>query len=171
AAQAAIRRLESKYSRYRPDTLTSRLNATAGTGEWVPVDDETHGLCEMAKQAFMLSDGLFDLTAGVLRKAWDFKSGRIATQADIDALLPLVGWEQIEWKRDSQAPSGWSMRLPLRGMELDFGGIVKEYAADTAATTLMTFDLSIALVDLGGDLRVMGAPPRDSKPALPGLSP
>ncbi len=49
------------------------------------------------------------------------------------------------------------MRLPRAGMEIDFGGIGKEYAADRAATMLAERGIAGALVDLGGDVRALGA--------------
>jgi FAD:protein FMN transferase len=42
------------------------------------------------------------------------------------------------------------------GMELDFGGFGKEYAADRAATLLMEAGVEHGYVNLGGDLRFMG---------------
>jgi thiamine biosynthesis lipoprotein len=151
AAEAEVRRLEQKYSRYLDDSLTTRINRAAGTGQAVPVDGETAGLLHYANTAWRESDGLFDLTSGVLRRAWDFKSGRPPVQGDIDELLPLVGWQQVQWDRDS-------VYLPQQGMELDFGGCVKEYAADSAAVQLRRHGVRAALVDLAGDMATLGAP-------------
>lgn len=150
-AEAEVRRLEQKYSRYLDDSLTTRINRAAGGGEPVPIDSETAGLLNYANTAWQASDGLFDLTSGVLRKAWDFKAGRRPEQNEIDDLLPLVGWEQVQWGRDS-------VYLPRQGMELDFGGCVKEYAADSAAMQLRRHGVRAALVDLAGDMATVGAP-------------
>lgn len=151
AAVAEVQRLECKYSRYNEDSLTSRINRAAGEGTPVPIDEETAGLLSYAQTAWQISDGLFDLTSGVLRRAWDFKSGRCPEQREIDALLPLVGWEKVQW-------DGNKAYLPLRGMELDFGGCVKEYAADCAARQLRQHRVAAALVDLAGDMVAIGAP-------------
>ena len=154
AAEGEVRRLEAKYSRYLPESLTSRINRAAGA-EHVPIDEETAGLLGFADTLWQQSEGLFDLTAGVLRRAWDFSSGKLPAQAAIDQLLPLVGWEQVQW--DPQ-----SIHLPRRGMEMDFGGCVKEYASDSAAKLLLRAGISRALVDLGGDIAVSGAASRAS---------
>lgn len=151
AARAVIERLEARYSRYRDDSLTSRINAAAG-GAAIEVDAETAGLLDYAARAHAQSDGLFDLTSGVLRRAWDFRSGRLPMQAELDALLPLVGWEHVEWQRP------W-LRLPRAGMELDFGGLVKEYAADAAAQACRNAGLAHGLVELGGDISLVGPHP------------
>jgi thiamine biosynthesis lipoprotein len=151
AAVAEIGRLERKYSRYLPDSLTSEINRAAGAGMPVAIDPETAALLNYANTLWRESAGLFDLTSGVLRQAWDFKSGRCPAQSDIDALLPLVGWDQVRWDQDS-------VYLPRAGMELDFGGCVKEYAADSAAGQLRCHGVTSALVDLAGDMVAVGAP-------------
>lgn len=141
--EAEMRRVEHKYSRYRADSVTQRINAAAG-GAAVAVDDETAGLLDYAAACWMQSEGRFDITSGVLRRVWDFRRPVLPSAEALAALLPLVGWEQVEWRRP------W-IRLPQAGMELDFGGIGKEYAADRLAALC---DGRPALIDLGGDVRV-----------------
>jgi len=151
AAVAEVRRIEAKYSRYRGDSVTTAINRAAG-GAAVAVDAETAGLLDFGADLHANSDGRFDLTSGVLRRAWDFKSQRLPAQADIDALLPLIGWSQVEW-------ADGRVRLPHAGMEIDFGGIGKEYAADRAAAVLLERGAAHGLVNLGGDVRVLGPAP------------
>lgn len=151
AAQAGIdevRRIEQKYSRYRPDSLLSRINAAAGHDP-VQIDQETHALLHLGGHLHRASEGRFDLTSGVLRRAWDFRAKRVPTQAQIEALLPLVGWGRV-------VVSPEHVHLPQRGMELDLGGIGKEYAADRAAELCLTLGMVGGFVDLGGDIRVIG---------------
>lgn len=150
AAVAEVQRIEAKYSRYRPQSVISRLNAAAGQGPQA-VDEETAGLLNFAAQLWQLSDGLFDITSGVLRRAWDFRQARVPTQAALDALLPLVGWGQVDW-----SPQAARVQLPQAGMELDLGGFGKEYAADRAAAVLQAHGVTHALVNLGGDLYALG---------------
>jgi thiamine biosynthesis lipoprotein len=66
-----------------------------------------------------------------------------------------VGWEKIRWQRPR-------LVLPLAGMQLDFGGYVKEYAADRVAALCREHGLRHGLVDLGGDLAVVGPHPDGS---------
>lgn len=150
AAEAEVRRLEHKYSRYLPDSLTTRINRMAGAETPVPVDEETAALLGFAHTLWQQSDGLFDLTAGVLRRAWNFSSGRLPSQSQIDQLLPLVGWESVRWDKTS-------ICLPHAGMEIDFGGCVKEYASDSAAAVLAGHGIERGLVDLAGDMAVVGS--------------
>lgn len=153
AAQAAIaevRRIEQKYSRYRADSIVSRINAAAGADEAVAVDDETASLLAFAARLHVWSDGLFDVTSGVLRRAWDFRRAQLPAPAVLEALLALIGWPQVEW-------DGRCIRLPRTGMEVDFGGFGKEYAADRAAALLAAAGQRHGFVNLGGDIRVLGA--------------
>ena len=138
-------RIEDKYSRYRRGNLVDEIN-TAG-GRAVTVDEETAKLLDFAATLHDLSDGLFDITSGVLRRAWTFDGGtRLPTQAEIEALLPLVGWDQVQWRRPK-------LRL-LPDMQLDFGGIGKEYAVDQAVQVARNICGRAALVNFGGDLAV-----------------
>lgn len=151
-AIAEVRRIEAKFSRYRPQSVVSRINAAAGQGRAVRVDAETAQLLGFAAALFEQSGGLFDITSGSLRKAWDFRAARLPAQADIDALLPLVGWHRVRLR-------GQAIELPVAGMEIDFGGFGKEYAADRAATLLQRLGVRHGLVNLGGDIRVVGPRP------------
>lgn len=160
-AMAEVQRIETKYSRYRTDSVVSQINAAAGSGEPIAIDAETAQLLAFATQLFELSDGLFDATSGVLRQVWDFKAGRKPSAQQLAEVLPRIGWNHVQWN-DQTA------RLMQHGMELDFGGFGKEYAADRAATLLMNEGVRHGLVNLGGDIRVIG-PQADGSPWLMGI--
>lgn len=149
-----VARIEAKYSRYRPDTVVSRLNAHAG-GEPVAVDGETERLLDYADTCWRESGGLFDATSGVLRRAWRFDRDHVPTEDELAPLLTLVGWDRVE-----RSP-GFA-RLPVPGMELDFGGFGKEYAVDRAAAKLREAGIASAVVNLAGDVAVIGAQPDGS---------
>jgi thiamine biosynthesis lipoprotein len=151
AAIAEVKRIEAKYSRYLDDSVVSRINAAAG-GSAVRVDDETASLLMFADACFRQSGGLFDATSGVLRRAWNFKEPRVPAQAELDALLPLVGWDAVEI-------SNGHVRLPRAGMQLDFGGFGKEYAVDRAARVMRDMGIASAMVNLAGDLSILGPQP------------
>lgn len=148
AAIAEVRRIELKFSRYRHDSILSQINQAAGLAP-VELDAETHSLLEFADLLWLQSNGLFDITSGVLRQAWDFKAGRVPSQTTLNALLRHVGWRDV-------AREGRWILLKNAGMELDFGGFGKEYAADRAAAVLKNQGLTHALVNLGGDLHALG---------------
>jgi len=160
-AMDEVYRLEAKYSRYRNDSVISEINATSLKGGGMTVDDETAGILNYAATVWHESKGLFDVTSGVLRKVWDFKSGALPSQLSIEAILPLVGWGKLNWNDGLLA-------FPLAGIELDFGGIVKEYAADRAAAICLQLGIQHGLVELGGDIRVIGPHP-DGSPWMVGI--
>ncbi len=154
AAAAEVRRIEQAYSRYRADSIVSRINAAAGSGMTIEVDAETTGLLDFAARLHAQSDGLFDLTSGILRRAWDFRSGRLPEATALAALRARIGWQKVDWQ-----PAARRMALTEPGMELDFGGFGKEYAADRAAAVLQAGGITSGYVNLGGDLRVLGPRP------------
>ena len=154
-AAAEIRRIEAKYSRYRQDSVVARVNAAAGQG-WSDCDAETESLFDYAAALHQASDGLFDITSGVLRRAWDFRVARLPEAALLDRLRQLVGWSRV-------AREPGRIRLPQAGMEIDFGGFGKEYAADRAAALLLARGVAHGLVNLSGDIRILG-PKADGSP-------
>jgi thiamine biosynthesis lipoprotein len=153
-----VERIEHKYSRYRPDSILSQINQAAGSGDWIDCDPETTWMLNYADTLYRNSEGLFDITSGVLRRAWDFNAGIVADDNTLMTLLPLVGWQRVERADDK-------VRLPLAGMEIDFGGFGKEYAADSAAAVLAKQSIQHGYVNLGGDIRVIGPQP-DGQPWL-----
>jgi len=161
ACRAEIERLEEKYSRYRGTSLATAINLSAGSEAGFEVEDETASLLDYAHTAWVESEGLFDITSGILRRAWDFRSGRLPTQTAVAALLDRVGWQRVRWERPR-------LVLPLAGMELDFGGFVKEYAADRLAELCIAHGVAAGLIDLGGDLRTVGPHP-DGQPWRVGI--
>jgi len=161
AAIADIQRLESKYSRYRSDSLLSAINRVAAAGGSIEVDAETAGLLNYAAACHGQSDGLFDVTSGILRQAWRFELGALPDRALIQSLQDRIGWHKLRW----QAPL---LEFPLPGLELDFGGIVKEYAVDRAAALCLNAGVAHGVVNLGGDIKLIG-PRADGRPWRVGL--
>ncbi|NJR72071.1 MAG: FAD:protein FMN transferase, partial [Gammaproteobacteria bacterium] len=149
-AIAEVERIEKKYSRYLTDSVVSIVNNQAGRGVPSKIDSETALLLDFANTCYVESDGLFDITSGVLRRVWNFKAAKPPHQAEIASVLPLIGWPRVIRTQDT-------IYLPVVGMELDVGGFGKEYAADRAAAILLAANISSGFVDLGGDIVVLGA--------------
>lgn len=155
AADAAIadaQRLQALYSRYKADSFLSEINRVAAIGGSIGVDDETACLLDYTVTCYEQSDGLFDITSGILRHAWRFDQSKLPEQSLIDELLEKVGWHKVIWKRPV-------LTFPVPGMEFDFGGVVKEYAVDRAAALCYAQGIKHGVIDLGGDIKVIG--PRD----------
>lgn len=152
AAIAEVRRIEARYSRYRGDSIVSQINNAAGMAA-VELDAEAVSLLDFAQQLYVQSEGRFDITSGVLRRAWNFRGNQLPHPADIAKLLTQIGWDAVDWPAQA---SGRQLRLPRVGMEIDFGGFGKEYAADRAAAVLVQQGVRGGYVNLGGDIRVIG---------------
>ena len=148
--------MESRYSRYRAGSIVSVINQRAGSGIFTELDPETKALLELAGRLWDESGGLFDITSGPLRQAWDFRAGGGADPAQIKPALALVGWEQIEWRESS-------LHLPTPGMEIDLGGLAKEYAADSAVSLMRDLNVTSAMIELAGDVATIG----DSEDSTP----
>lgn len=150
-------RIEQKFSRYRDDGIVARINSS---GSPVKVDEETAHLIDFAYRCFELSDGLFDITSGILRKAWHFDGGsKLPAPEEVESLLRFVGLGQASW--DSP-----EFHLPL-GMQIDFGGIGKEYAVDKVLSLLcQRLDVPM-LVNFGGDIATNRG--RENRPWLVGV--
>ena len=152
ATVAEVQRIERKYSRYVPDSVVSTINhakVVEGRGVWRKIDPETAQLLDFADSCYRQSDGMFDITSGVLRRVWDFNATAPPTPTMIAMVLPLIGWKKLE--RTAEA-----VRFTVEGMEMDFGGFGKEYAADRAAAVLLSHGIANGYVDLGGDVVVIG---------------
>lgn len=143
AIYAEATRIERKFSRYLPDSVITRINTAKGMP--VSVDAETAALLDYADACWVLSEGRFDVTSGILRRVWRFDgSDRVPDEDSINTLLPLIGWDKVRW----EAP----LLTLSDGMEIDLGGIGKEFAVDRAADMARAFTDASVLVNFGGDL-------------------
>lgn len=138
-------RIEQKFSRYRADGIIPAINSSHGKA--ITVDAETAMLIDFAFDCYRISDGLFDISSGVLRRAFTFNGGsRLPAVRTVNALLPLVGLNKVEWQNPL-------IRLQP-GMEIDLGGIGKEYAVDRVMQLLAETAGLPLLVNFGGDIAV-----------------
>jgi len=143
------RRIEVKYSRYRDSGVVSEINRNAGRTP-VAVDPETETLVRSALELGAWTGGRFDPTVGVLRRAWDFKNARVPEKDEIAELLPLVNASAVSVRNGT-------VFLRRAGMELDLGGVGKEYAVDRAAEVLKREGVRSATIDFAGDIRTIGS--------------
>jgi len=152
-AVAWVQLFEAKYSRFRPNSLVSRINIAAGL-TWVEIDAEMEQMLNLCGSLHFMTGGVLDATALPLLRLWNYKAEhpRIPGDDEVAAALHLVGWNKVQ-----RAPG--KVFLPEPGMALDFGGFGKEWAVDIVAQIASDHGLTAALVDFGHDLRAMGIPP------------
>lgn len=159
-ADAALRRieeLEARWSRFRPTSELSRINAAAGSP--CLVSDDTFRLVERLVRAWRDTDGRFDPTVHDAMLALGYTDGvptaveRLDPTALLASMCAPIGCADI--RLDAATRMVW---LPV-GVRLDPGGLGKGLAADIVATEAIAAGASGVLVDLGGDVRVMGVAP------------
>ncbi len=145
-------RVERTYSRYRSDNIVHRINHAGGRP--VRLDEEGALLIDYATTCYEMSDGMFDITSGSLRRLWKFDgSENVPGETAVRAALNDVGWHRVSWRNRT-------LTMPA-GMEIDLGGIGKEYAVDRAAALVGGRVREAFLVNFGGDLFASGARRRD----------
>jgi len=149
-AAAEAHRIDAKFSRYKAGSVVGDILASRGGS--ITVDEETARLLDFGETLWRVSEGRFDLTSGILRHAWQFEEATDAPRPEhIPDLMRHVGWQRLQWTSPV-------LTLPV-GMEIDFGGIGKEYAVDRVADWAARESRDPVLVNFGGDLRAAGAAP------------
>lgn len=144
---------EETYSRYRPDSLISRINADAGL-QPTEIDTGTESLFSLCDWFHWTTHGVFDPTALPLLRLWDYHAVApvMPSAEQVEQARRLLGWKKVQ-------RSAGSIFLPERGMAIDLGGMGKEYAVDRVMALALEHGLHDVLVDFGHDLRVHGQPP------------
>lgn len=154
AGFAEIRRLEELLSTWIPTSELSRVNASAGVMP-VQVSPETLTVVQRAMQAAEMTDGGFNIAIGPAVDAWRVTEGqRIPTEAELDALRPLVDLQAVHVNVREQ-----TIFLDKAGMQIDVGGIGKGYAADQAVEALRSAGAVAGIVALSGDIKTFGRLP------------
>lgn len=150
AAIARIRTIERRMSTYRPKSEISRLNSR-GARQPVKLTPLTLRVLNETDRFHQLTDGAFDPTYAPLRTLWRKAQERqeVPTDAEVEAALSRVGNEGL-------IIEDRAVRFATEGMEVDLGGIAKGFAIDRAIEALSEAGAPSALVDIGGDIRVLG---------------
>lgn len=144
------------------DSDVSKINQKAGTGEYVSVDRDTLELIETGIRYSKLSNGSFDITLGKLSSLWGFdtfsKTGgktSLPDESEITSVVSNIGYEQIEIKDQM-------VRLINKDAKLDLGGIAKGYVADKLKDYLKSKDVKHGIINLGGNILLIGTKPDKS---------
>lgn len=164
AAFARLRDIEATMSANAPGTVVDAVNRAAGSGA-VAAPSDLRALARRALELAEASGGAFDPTVGPLVALWGigFDTERVPAPGEIAAALPLVDRRGLVVDE-----SAGTMALARAGMRLDLGGIAKGYAADEVARILTEHGVKAAVVDLGGNVKVVGRKP-DRKPWRVGI--
>lgn len=153
AAFLEVQRLESLMSSYKDSSDISKINAAAGKKQ-VRVSEEVVEVIENAKKISDMTDGAFDITVGVLGKAWRFTNddkGEPIPPAKqvVEQLLPFIDYRQTTLDKDLR-----TVKLNKEGMMLNLGGIAKGYIVGKAVDAIKRKGIKKGIVHAGGDMFV-----------------
>lgn len=154
AVEQEIFRLDKLLSRHTPGSDIARLNDAAGSDRRISLDEETAHILALSKTYADDLGKTFDPTIAPIMDAWGFGGDayRVPAQSELDALLPKVD-------AGSLSVEGTSAALATSGMAVDLGGIAKGYAADRAVQLLAEHGITSAILNLGGNITVVGTRP------------
>jgi FAD:protein FMN transferase len=152
-----IKRIEALLTEFSETSQTAHINRQAGIGP-VTVDAEVYGLLERCVQLSRLSQGAFDVSAGVLKPLYNFKCGqaRFPIRSVLNTARQRVGYQYIDLLPDNR------VFLRKKGMRIGFGAIGKGYAADRARALLEARGVKQGVINASGDLTAWGNQPDGS---------
>ena len=151
-----LSRLDKELSMYNLSSDISKINSMAGA-EAVKVPSEVVDVVKNSLRVYELTGGVFNPLIGPVTRLWTINQGGsfIPSPASLDAAVKLSGIKNLEI-------DGEKIFLKKSGCVLDLGGIAKGYASDRIAALLKENKISSALIDLGGNIYVIGKKPDDS---------
>ncbi len=154
-----VEELDGIFSMTNPDSEVYAINESSGQ-EPVQVSDEVYYVIENALDYAEISGGRMDPTIGALTDIWGIgqEDAQVPSQEEIDQALPLVNYENVELDEEAK-----TVYLTQEGMKLDLGAIAKGYITDQAKDVLVEEGVTTAIVDLGGDIFLLGSSSRGSQ--------
>ena len=142
---------ENMFSNKIDSSEISMININSAKGNWTSVSKDTLELIKKGIEFGNISNGLFDITIGEVSQLWDFKDGNnLPDPATIKEKISNVNYKNIEI-------DGNNVRLSNPNAKLDLGGIAKGYIADKLKEYLLSQNIDSALINLGGNVLLVGS--------------
>lgn len=159
AAQSAFKRIEDlnvSLSDYRDDSEINAVSAQSGIDKWISVSKDLFDILYISDDISKKTNGAFDATLGPIVQEWrrGTRKGYFPDADLIKNALAKTGYQKIKFDKKTQ-----SIQLKDKGMRLDIGGLGKGYAADEAVKVLKSYGIKSGMIDAGGKLALMDAPP------------
>jgi FAD:protein FMN transferase len=144
-----------KFNMYSTDSEISLVNRTAASAP-VSVSEDFREALHQGLQLAALTDGMFDPTVGPLVKLWgvDSDKAHVPKPEDIRAALRLIGWRDVILD-----DTAGTVTLRRPGMTLDFGALLKGFAAVETGRVLTARGVRSAIIDVGGSVLALGSRP------------
>ncbi len=151
AMRAAFDEIHRIHRLMNAHEQSSEVGALNREGYYEGVSDDTRRVIQRANSFSEQLEGAFDITVLPLLKLWEESvcKERMPTDSEIDERLELVNYRNISIE-------GRNIRFKKGGMGITLAGVAKGYAVDKAIEALRRFDIEHALVNAGGDIRVIG---------------
>jgi thiamine biosynthesis lipoprotein len=158
-AFAELKKVDNLMSDYKSESEISEVNRDAFKRA-VKVDESTFHVLQKSSEFSRLSEGAFDITITPLAELWRTaaESNSVPTEEDIAEARSKVGYEKLFLDVNEM-----TVRFAVDGMKLDLGGIAKGYAIDRAIEAMQAGGAAGGMVDVGGDIRCFGLPPKGKK--------
>jgi thiamine biosynthesis lipoprotein len=165
AATKQFEQIEKFFSDKRSDSEISRVNREAFNGS-VKLSGEVYQLIKTSITFSELSGGAFDITIGPLVDLWKQAGDANSLPGDeqIKEACSKVGFKKLILD-DANS----TVRFAVEGMRLDFGGIAKGYAVDLAVEAMKSSGATSGMVDIGGNIRCFGRPPKGKEDWIIGV--
>ena len=159
AAFSELQKVDKLMSDYKSDSEISEVNRDAFKRA-VKVSKSTFEVLEKSVEFSKLSGGAFDITIAPLAELWRTaaESNSVPTEEEIAEARSKVGYEKLFLDANEM-----TVRFAVEGMKLDLGGIAKGYAIDRAIEAMQVGGAAGGMVDVGGDIRCFGLPPKGKK--------
>ena len=155
-AQQEIERLDALLSTGAETSEVAQINANGGG----TLSEDTTYLLERSLDLYDSTNGVFDIAIYPLMDAWGFTTGNYTVPSDemIENLLPLTDANNIIYDKDES-----SISFAKDGMKIDFGGIAKGYTSGRIADIYRECGVTSGLINLGGNVQVVGTKTDGSK--------
>lgn len=150
--QEELKRLEAKFSSYLPNSITSNINRSAGTGSFVPLDAEARSLFQYIDALWQESKHIFDPTTRVLHDCYSSAGIEFASKAELDEMLKLVGWRNLQITESG-------VHMSDKGMLVDLNSCIRPYALDSVRKLLLRREVNNAYLELDQEVATIGKQP------------
>ena len=161
AVMDEMRHIDETMSVYKPTSEVSKVNALAAT-QPVKISPELFKLLTTALEYSRITEGAFDITYASVGYMYDFRERKRPTEQQIQSALPAVNYQHVLLDAATS-----TVRFSQPGVRIDLGGIAKGYSVDCGIEILRKRGFTHALVNAGGDSRVLGD--RFGKPWIIGI--
>lgn len=150
-----IRGYEKMLSKTISTSDVARINDAGG--QWIEVSADTIDVIRMANLVAYESGGVFDVTIGKVTDLWDFKSEdpKVPEASSISEALTHVNYRKI-------TTGGGKVLVSDAQAQIDLGGVAKGYIADRVCEFLEEKGVTSAVVNLGGNVAVIGEKDEDT---------